>query len=354
MSANAQTMMAILTNMVKSGVISAAQANEIAPGVAKTNPDGSPASPFGPGMPGTVAYGQNTTPHTGAVSNFGSNLGFGLGLGGQGDAAAAASNTAQALMHGTPGPGPAAPAVATQAPPSLNPNVVQNINNLMALLHGGQGIGSDAVAGHTASQAPGTTVANPGTATPGPGHVAGTQAPGVGLGAPHGVGVAGITSPGLGQPASPAPGVAHSLAPAATPSAGGRGGGSYASLYSPGHGGHALGGIVRSGFADGGPGPPDPPQPPEEEVAAPVPEPAPAAAAITEAAPPAGAAPGGKPTREQVLEYNRTIAGKYGNNPDVVAKMLGGEMGGKTPTRLATPVRPSGPGSCTRAASTRR
>ena len=36
-------------------------------------------------------------------------------------------------MHGTPGPGPAAPAVATQAPPSLNPNVVQNINNLMAL-----------------------------------------------------------------------------------------------------------------------------------------------------------------------------------------------------------------------------
>ena len=264
------------------------------------------------GLPSTVAYGPGVTPRSGAVSNFGSGLGFGLGLGGQGDPAAAASNTAQAAMRGgAPG---TAPSAVAQSPTALNPDVINSINSLMAALHGGQGIGSDAVAGGTAGAAPsaaappGTTVANPGgsTTAPGLGHVAGTAA-----------------APGLGGVATASPAMEANAS-----LSGGRGGGSYVS-------GRALGGIVRSGFAEGGPGPPDPPQPPDDApvaVAAPAPAVAPASAAIAAAAPPAGApAGGGKPTREQVLDYNRTIAAKYGNNPDVVAKVLGGEMGGKDP-----------------------
>ena len=172
--------------------------------------------------------------------------------------------------------------------------------------------GSPAVAQQHGMPTPGTTVANPGGSTaPGLGHVA-------------------ATTPALAAPtgqrgSSPAPSPSPALSANASPT-GGRGGGSYVSF--------GLGGIVRPGFLDGGPGPPDPPQPPEEDVAAPVaaaPAAAPASAAIASAAPPAGAPAGGKPTREQVLEYNRTIAAKYGNNPDVVAKVLGGEMGGKDP-----------------------
>ena len=44
-------------------------------------------------------------------------------------------------------------------------------------------------------------------------------------------------------------------------------------------------------------------------------------------APAAAPSPFTPPTRQQVLDYNASIAPKYGNNPAVVSKILGGEMG---------------------------